>query len=133
VEGWTTWWAPRPAKPAVESWQDFQASCAWLLGLQLLDLLTTLAALAHGAAESNPFAAALLESAGPVALLRLKLVALVLMVGWGPAYAMVQASGATARRSRASWTALGLVVALVLFYSGVVVNNLAVLSAHLRA
>ena len=120
-----TWWAPRPASPSAEAWQDFQAAVAWLLGLQLLDLLTTLGALSQGAGEGNPFAAAILDSSGMAGLVQLKLVALLLMLGWLPAYAMVQRPGQP--RSVIAWTMLGLVLVLVVLYSGVVVNNLRVL------
>ncbi|MFA5944421.1 MAG: DUF5658 family protein [Candidatus Thermoplasmatota archaeon] len=120
-----TWWAPRPASPSAEAWQDFQAAVAWLLGLQLLDLLTTLGALTQGASEGNPFAAAILDSSGMAGLVRLKVVALLLMLGWLPAYAMVQRPGQA--RSMTAWAMLGLVLALVVLYSGVVVNNLRVL------
>jgi len=123
-----TWWAPRPHR-AAEAWQDFAAVLAWLLGLQLLDLLTTLGALAHGAEEGNPFAAALLEARGPAALVQLKVVALVLALGWLPAFALVQRG----RNAAAVAGFLGVLVALALLYSGVVVHNLAVLSARLGA
>lgn len=127
--GWTTWWAPRPAAN-VESWQDFQATLAWLLGLQLLDLLTTLGALSHGAVEANPFAASIFSGAGPLGLVAFKAVAFVLMLGWVPAYALVQRPG----HGRSAWAVavLGLVMVVALAYSAVVVNNLAVLHATLR-
>jgi hypothetical protein len=127
---WTTWWAPRPARASDEAWQDFQAALAWLLGLQLLDLLTTLGALAHGATEANPFAASMLASSGPAALVRIKVVALLLMLGWLPAYSLVQRPGGP--RSAAAWTMLAMVVALVLLYSGVVVHNLSVLHLSMQ-
>lgn len=127
---WTTWWAPRPAS-TVEAWQDFQATLAWLLGLQLLDLFTTLGALANGAAEGNPFAASVFSGAGPLGLVALKAVAFVLMLGWVPAYSLVQRPD----QGRSAWATvvLGLVVALAMLYSAVVVNNLAVLHVALRS
>lgn len=128
---WTTWWAERPAQSTVEAWQDFQATLAWLLGLQLLDLLTTLGALQLGAGEANPLAAALLASSGPSALVRLKVVALVLMLGWIPAFALVQRRGQP--RTTGAWGMLALLVLLIVLYSAAVFNNLAVLDALLRA
>lgn len=127
---WTTWWAPRPAAP-VEAWQDFQAALAWLLGLQLLDLLTTLGALSHGAAEANPLAASLFAHSGPLGLLALKVCALVLMLGWLPAYSLVHRPGQA--RSTAAVGLLVLVLLLALLYSAVVVNNLAVLNGALQS
>jgi hypothetical protein len=127
AHGWTTWWAPRPAARA-EAWQDFTATFAWLLGLQLLDLLTTLGALSHGAVEANPAAVLLLESHGPAALVQLKVVSAVLMLGWLPAFRLVERPG-TGRTTVAAF--LGLLVVLAIFYSIVVVNNLAVLASQL--
>lgn len=124
-----TWWGPRPARQ-VEAWQDFTSLFAWLLGLQLLDLLTTLGALMHGAMEANPWAASLLASRGPASLVQVKVVALVLLLGWLPAFKL-----ATARPDAGTAGAIFLaaMVALALLYSGVVVNNLAVLAAQLGA
>lgn len=127
---WTTWWAPRPAA-TVEAWQDFHATLAWLLGLQLLDLFTTLGALSNGAAEANPFAASVFSGSGALGLVAFKAVAFVLMLGWVPTYSLVQRPG----QGRSPWAVavLGLVLALALLYSVVVVNNLAVLHAILRS
>lgn len=127
--GWSTWFGARPADQGAEAWQDFAAALSWILGLQLLDLLTTLGALANGAAEANPLAAALLASGGPGALVQLKVVVLVLMLGWVPAFALVQRPGRP--RTTGSTGMLALLVLLVVVYSAVVVNNLAVLALHL--
>lgn len=126
AHGWTTWFAPRPAR-AAEAWQDLLALMAWALGLQLLDLLTTLGSLAHGAAEANPLAAALLDSHGAAGLVQLKVAAVLLALGWLPAFAL-------ARGSRLATAAvLGGLAALTVLYSAVVVNNLVVLTAQVGA
>jgi hypothetical protein len=126
AHGWTTWFGPRPAR-AEESWQDFLSLLAWVLGLQVLDLLTTLGSLAHGAAEANPLAAALLDAHGTAGLVQLKVVAAVLALGWLPAFALARSS------ALATWTILGALALLAVLYSAVVVNNLAVLTAQVGA
>ena len=128
--GWTTWWAPRPAADR-ESWQDFQATLAWLLGLQLLDLLTTLGALSIGAVEANPLAASVLSGAGTPGLVAFKALTLVLMLAWVPTYSLAQGRGQG--RSGLATGVLALVMALAILYSAVVVNNLAVLHLATRS
>jgi hypothetical protein len=125
LAGLPTWWAPRP-EPRQEAWEDFQASLAWVLGLQLLDLVTTVGALGHGAVEANPWAASLLAAQGTTALFGLKLVAILASLGWLPAFALVLRSG---ERSPAARAMLGLLLALTLLYSAAVLNNLRVFSA----
>lgn len=122
VAGLPTWWAPRPSSRE-EAWQDFQASLARVLGLQVLGLLTMLGAIAHGAAETNPWAASLLAAGGPPALFHLKAGAIVASLGWLPAFALVLRSG---KRSPAARGMLALLLALALVYSAAIVNNLRV-------
>jgi hypothetical protein len=125
---WTTWWAPRP-EPAAEAWQDFQAAVAWLLGLQILDLLTTLGGLAHGAVEANPLGRLVLLHGGPAGLVQAKLAATVLVLGWIPAFALTRPG----QRPAFAWrSVLALAVLLALTYSAVVVHNLAVLAVQAR-
>lgn len=126
AHGWTTWFGPRPAR-ATESWQDFLALLAWLLALQLLDLLTTLGSLSHGAAEANPLAAALLDAHGTAGLVQLKVVAALLALGWLPAFLVARSS------ARATAIILGGLALLSVVYSAVVVNNLVVLTAQVGA
>jgi hypothetical protein len=115
----------------VEAWQDFTALVAWLLGLQLLDLLTTLGALANGAAEGNPLAAALLDSHGAAGLVQIKVIAVVLVLGWLPAFRLVHSPLRPSRVSAAIF--LVALVVLTMVYSGVVFHNLAVLTTQLQA
>lgn len=103
---------------------DYTVTYAWFLGLQLLDLMTTLAVLGRGGGEANPAAAAALQATGPTALLAWKLAVILLSLAvWVPAAAWVARAPQPTRR----WAAPvinALVLAACLVYTAVVFHNL---------
>lgn len=105
------------------AWGDYAACYACFLGLQLVDLMVTLAVMGAGGAEANPFAQALLDH-GQVTLLGLKLgVILLSLFVWTPAVAWL-ARQPNATQRWAVPTVNGLVLALVLYYVVVVFYNM---------
>ncbi len=105
-------------------WGTFMVIYAWFLGLQLLDLGTTLAVLQKGGVEANRLGPAqALEALGPEALLAIKLVVVVAtMLAWLPAVAWLE------RMQSAKSTGIVMMVLLLgaLFYTGVVFWNIVV-------
>jgi hypothetical protein len=101
-------------------WPTFFAGYALFLGLQLMDLLTTATVFRVGGLEANPYAAAIHAGAGlgGLTLLKVALFLLTLAV-WLPAVRFLDRHGAGG-----AWVAVLLVVALDLYYAGVVVLNL---------
>ena len=114
-----------------QGWEDYLAVYAWFLGLQLIDLFTTFAVLSLGGIEANPFAAAVYEAHGAWGMVALKvlLIALTALV-WVPAVAWV-AQRPVERDGWALTILNGLVLCAVVYYSLVVVLNLANLSTLL--
>ncbi len=131
MPGWTTWWGPRPGAVA-EAWQDYAASYAWFLGLQLLDILSTVAVLRLGGGEGNPVAADGYAQAGAGAFVGLKVVLIVLtFVVWLPCLAWIAVQPEARRRWALAAFHTGL-VGCVVAYSLVVFHNLRNLSILLR-
>lgn len=127
-----TWWGTRPP-PADEAWQDYEATYAWFLGLQLLDLLSTLAVLGVGGGESNPLAQSQWEEAGAAGLVGWKvLVILLTFAAWLPAFGWLAARPAPTRRWALPMFYTGL-LACVVVYTFVVFYNLRNLSILLGA
>jgi hypothetical protein len=115
------------------AWQDFLAIHAWFLGLQLLDLLTTLAVLSLGGGESSRMPAWALSAYGPGALVAIKVGVVVATAAcWLPAMAWLGRQAPAVR----SWAVPAVLAALLLAtlsYSGIVVHNLANVHALAQA
>lgn len=130
-QGRTWGWVAGSEAQAMAAWADYAACYAGFLGLQLLDLMVTLSVLGAGGGEANPLAHSLLVN-GQATLLGMKLAVILLsMAVWVPAVAWLARQPAPTQR----WalpTLNALVLALVVYYAGVVfynMTNLAVLHA----
>ena len=113
--GWSGWWP------------SFVAAYAVFLGLQVLDLLSTLAVLSWGGAEGNALAVRLMGRHGLVALLALKLGLVGLSLAcWTPAMAYLSRHP---QGGRAAGAVVGLVTLLCVHYAVVVSWNFGVWAA----
>ncbi len=106
-------------------WGTFMVVYAWFLGLQLLDLGTTLAVIGQGGIEANELGPAqAVGLLGTEALLAMKLIVmLITLIAWTPAVAWLQGRHAT----RSTGLVLAMILGGALVYTGVVFWNLAVL------
>ncbi len=106
-------------------WGTFMAIYAWFLGLQLLDLGTTLAVIGQGGVEANNLGPSqAVEFVGLEALLALKItVVLASLMAWVPAVAWLERRNAT----KSTGVVMALILAGSLVYTVVVFWNLAVL------
>lgn len=129
-------WFGRPTAAWAHGWDGFRgdwlAIYAWFVGLQALDVMSTMAVLARGGLEGNPNAAWALGNWGWSALVGAKVVLVAFtLLAWLPAMEWLD----TRPDARVKWarpTMSLLVLAASVYYSGVVFHNLANLAILVR-
>ena len=113
---------PRPASaarlppasvPRLDAWQICHSLLAWLVGLNIADIITTRAVLGRGGSESNPLMQGIIDNTVHASLVKLLCLAVVVTLVLRSRYPL-----------RVAWT-LG---AVDLWYALVVVWNLGVLA-----
>ena len=104
----------RPASiPRLDAWQVCHSLLAWLIGLNIADIITTRAVLGRGGSESNPLMQGVIDSTMQASLVKLLCLALVVTLVLRSRYPL-----------RVAWT-LG---AVNIWYALVVAWNLGVLA-----
>jgi hypothetical protein len=104
----------RPASvPRLDAWQICHSLLAWLVGLNIADIVTTRAVLGRGGSESNPLMQGIIDSTIQASLVKLLCLAAVVTLVLRSRHPL-----------RVAWT-LG---AVDVWYAFVVVWNLAVLA-----